>query len=109
LRDFQVYIEDIIDAFDSIEEYTEELTYERFVKDKKTVDAVVRNFEVIGEASKYIPESFRKNYHSVPWRVNLEVIWKTIKERLPIVKPLLKEALDEMKEKAKQKKQPHKV
>jgi hypothetical protein len=43
LRDFQVYIEDIIDAIDSIEEYTGQLTYESFAKDKKIVDAVVRN------------------------------------------------------------------
>lgn len=68
MRDFQVYLEDIIDAVDSIEEYTSELTYEAFVKDKKTVDAVVRNFEIIGEASKNIPEKVRMEYPSVPWR-----------------------------------------
>ena len=68
MRDFQVYVEDIIDAIDSIEEYTEGLTYERFVIDKKTVDAVVRNFEVIGEDTKHIPERVRKKYPSVPWR-----------------------------------------
>jgi uncharacterized protein with HEPN domain len=66
LRDFQVYVEDIIDAIDSIEEYTGQLTYERFVKDKKTVDVVVRNFEIIGEASKHFPERVRKEYPSVP-------------------------------------------
>jgi uncharacterized protein with HEPN domain len=124
LRDFQVYIEDIIDAINSIEEYIEELTFERFVKDKKTVDAVVRNLEIIGEATKNIPESARKQYPSVPWRdmagmrdrlihgyfgVNLDVVWKTVKERLPIVKPLVKEALAEIREKTKQKKQPDKV
>ena len=124
MRDFQVYVEDIIDAIDSIEEYTGELTYEQFVKDKKTVDAVVRNFEIIGEATKQIPEKVRKKYHRVPWRdmagmrdrlihgyfgVNLDVVWKTIKERLPIVKPLVEEALIGMREEANQKKQPDKV
>jgi uncharacterized protein with HEPN domain len=124
LRDFQIYVEDIIYAIDSIEEYTKELTYERFVKDKKTVDAVVRNLEIIGEAAKHIPERVRKKYHSVPWRdmagmrdrlihgyfgVNLDVVWKTVKERLPIVKPLVEEALVKMNEEAKQKEQPDKV
>jgi uncharacterized protein with HEPN domain len=63
LRDFQVYVEDIIDAINSIEEYTRGLTYDAFVKDRKTVDA---DFEVIGEATKNIPERIRKEYPKVP-------------------------------------------
>ena len=120
-RDFQVYIEDIIDAIDKIEEYTGQLTYESFIKDKKTVDAVVRNFEIIGEATKHIPERVRKQHPDIPWRdmaglrdrlihgyfgVNLDVIWKTLKERLPIVKPLVEDALAKMKEETKQNQQP---
>jgi uncharacterized protein with HEPN domain len=115
LRDIQVYVEDIIGAINNIEKYTKGLTYEAFAKDKKTVDAAIRNFEIIGEATKYIPEKTRKEYPKVPWKdmagmrdklihgyfgVKLDVIWKTIKERLPIVKPLLEEALTKMEEKA---------
>jgi uncharacterized protein with HEPN domain len=100
------------------------LTYESFAKDKKTVDATVRNFEIICEATKHIPERVRKEHPSVPWRdmagmrdrlihgyfgVNLDVIWKTVKERLPIVKPLVEEALAKIREETKQQKQPDKV
>jgi uncharacterized protein with HEPN domain len=114
LRDYQVYIEDIIDAIDSIETYTKGLTYEGFVSDRKTVDAVIRNFEIIREATKNVPLSVRREYPQVPWRdmagmrdklihgyfgVQLDVVWKTIKERLPEVRPLLAEALAKMKEK----------
>lgn len=68
MRYFQVYLEDIIEAVNSIEEYTKELTYEAFVKDKKTVDAVVRDFEIIGEATKHISGKVRKDYPNVPWK-----------------------------------------
>lgn len=113
MRDYQVYIEDIIDAIDSIETYTKGLTYESFVSDRKTIDAVIRNFEVIGEATKNVPLSVRRKYPQVPWRdmagmrdklihgyfgVQLEVVWKTIKERLPAVRPLLVDVLGNIKE-----------
>ena len=47
MRDFQVYVEDILDAINSIEAYTKGLTYEEFVSDRKTVDAVIRNLEIM--------------------------------------------------------------
>ena len=114
MRDFQVYVEDIIDAINSITAYTKGLTYEQFVSDRKTVDAVIRNFEIIGEATKHIPLAVRREYPKVPWRdmagmsdklihgyfwVQLDVVWKTIKERLPVVQPLVVEALAEMNRK----------
>jgi uncharacterized protein with HEPN domain len=113
LRDYQVYVEDIIGAIDSVDAYTKGLTFEAFTGDKKTVDAVIRNFEVIGEATKNVPIAVRREYPKVPWRdmagmrdklihgyfgVQLEVVWKTLKERLPEVRRLMVEVLAATKE-----------
>jgi len=54
----RVYLEDILTSISRIEEYTKELSFESFKKDQRTIDAVVRNLEVIGEAAKNMPEDF---------------------------------------------------
>ena len=53
-RDYIQYLEDIIESINNIEEYVNGLTFDTFIKDKKTIDAVIRNFEIIGEASKNV-------------------------------------------------------
>ena len=62
-----MYLEDIRTGMDRIEEYTSKLSLQTFKKDYKTVDAVVRNFEVIGEATKNLPVSLKEKYPEVPW------------------------------------------
>lgn len=59
-RDTDLLISDMIDCCASIFEYTQGMTYDNFVSDRKTTDAVIRNFEVLGEASKRIPEEVRR-------------------------------------------------
>ena len=110
-RDYRVYVDDVLEAIDKIQRYVEGLTFEKFARDTKTIDAVIRNFEIIGEATKHITEEVRKEYPNVLWNdmaamrdkliheyfgVKLEVVWKTIKKRLPEVRPLIKEALERM-------------
>lgn len=55
------YLEDIVEAAEKIDRYTDGMTYETFVDDQKTVDAVLRNFEVIGEAAKNVPDGYARN------------------------------------------------
>jgi uncharacterized protein with HEPN domain len=61
------YLDDIIEASEKIERFTDGMRYDEFVEDKKTVDAVLRNFEVIGEAAKNVPDESRREYSHVPW------------------------------------------
>ncbi len=97
-RDFEVYLEDIRQAIGKIRSYTEGLTRDSFDRDDKTIDAVIRNLEIIGEAAKMVPESVRANYPSVEWKkiaglrdilahqyfeVDLDIIWDILTNKLP--------------------------
>jgi uncharacterized protein with HEPN domain len=67
-RDLRDYLQDILDATGDIENFIDEMTYEQFIKDKKTLNAVVRSIEIIGEASKNLPNSLKAKYSELPWR-----------------------------------------
>jgi len=110
-REYKDYMADIWEAINSIEKFTVGLTFEDFLRDERTLLAVIRKLEIIGEAARKIPEKVKKNYTQIPWEymtgmrnkliheyfgVNTEVVWKTIKENLPEVKEELKKVLKEM-------------
>jgi uncharacterized protein with HEPN domain len=97
-RDFEVYIEDITQAIAKIQRYTAGLTRESFAQDAMRIDAVIRNLEIVGEATKMIPESVRARYPSVEWKkiaglrdilahhyfeVDLEIIRDVLQNKLP--------------------------
>lgn len=101
-REFTDYLQDILDAIEKVEGFTQGMDYEQFAADDKTVFAVIRALEIIGEASKKIPKSVKDKYPSVPWReiagirdklihgyfgVNIAVIWKTVEQDIPDLRP----------------------
>ena len=109
-REFIDYLRDIIDAVEKIEKFTEGMDSERFYADDKTAYAVIRALEIIGEATKKVPQNIKESYPQVPWRemagirdklihdyfgVNLEVIWKTVQEDLPTLRPRILQILQE--------------
>jgi uncharacterized protein with HEPN domain len=63
----KMLLEDILDSSRKIFRYTESLTYEEFIADSKTIDAVVRNFEIIGEASNRLPQEFKDKNNTIDW------------------------------------------
>ena len=111
LEKFAIYLNDISKSIKSIENFVEGMTQEQFENDDKTSSAVIRKFEIIGEASKFIPEVIRNKYSEIPWKemagmrdklihtyseVDFKLVWMTIKQRIPEIKPLLKKILDEL-------------
>lgn len=66
-RDWSLRIQDILEAVDAIVTYTADMTFESFVADRRTVDAVIRNFIIIGEAAARIPDEVCQKYPDVPW------------------------------------------
>lgn len=67
-RDYKIFLKDILNSMELIEDYVDGLDFDEFKKDQKTIDAVIRNIEIIGEASKQIPEDIKRKYTIVPWK-----------------------------------------
>ena len=106
MRDSKLYLKDILEAMDSIELFVEGMDFEEFKEDDKTSSAVIRKFEIIGEATKYLPETIKNDYPDIPWRemagmrdklihfyfgIKYELVWRTIKDVIPQIKPFLLE------------------
>ena len=66
-RESKLLVEDIMDSANKILEYTQGLSFEEFTNDSKTIDAVIRNFEIIGEAANRLPEDFKDKHSNVDW------------------------------------------
>jgi len=107
-RNWAMYAQDILTCIAKIEQYTAGLDYADFEADERTVDAVLRNLEVIGEAARQIPREVKAAHPDLPWTemqtmrniviheyhgVNLQIIWQTVKEDLPALVPLLEKIL----------------
>ena len=79
-RSPQLLLEDIVEASGKIKIYLRDQTFESFSNDLKTIDAVIRNFEIIGEASRQIPEEFKSRYPEIEWRETADLRNKIIHE-----------------------------
>ena len=108
-RDWELRVNDILACIEKIKKYTADMTFEEFRNDQRTVDAVIRNFEIIGEAAGYIPESIQEKYPELAWLemrgmrnimiheyfgVSLPIIWRTITHDLSMLADGLKQMLD---------------
>jgi uncharacterized protein with HEPN domain len=103
-RDADLLIADMLEALRKIDSYTAGLDHSAFLQDEKTIDAVVRNLEVLGEAAQQIPDEFEARHPGVPWRriaglrnrivhdyfgLDLEIIWQIVRNDLPPLKATL--------------------
>ncbi len=111
-KDYKAYLRHILDSIMLIENYTRSLSFEEFEKDRKTIDAVIRNFEIIGEASSKLPKEFREKYPEIPWKsiiglrnvlihdyfgVDVVAVWENIRQKLPELGQQIKSIIEKGK------------
>lgn len=110
-RDYQDYLRDILNSINDIEDFIRNMRFEDFKKDKKTINAVVRSIEIIGEATKNIPKTLKNKHREIPWKkmagirnkliheyfgIDIEILWKTITEDIPPLKIFIQNILESL-------------
>jgi len=111
-RQWAFRVQDILKAIEKIEHYVKGMTLTKFKQNELVIDAVVRNFEVIGEASKNIPLSVQRSYPDIPWKemkgmrdvlihqyfgVDVKVLWHATQNNLPVLRKHLETLLEDAK------------
>ena len=107
-RDFRLYCADILDSGKAIIEFVDNMTFQTFSDDRKTCSAVVREFEIIGEAVGKLPDDLKRRNPNVEWQdikdfrnllsheyfgIDLEIVWKVIQDDLPALMDAVSEIL----------------
>jgi len=109
-RDIRLYLADIVDSGNAITEFVKGLSFEEFCKDRKTLSAVIREFEVIGEAVGNLSDELKRRRSDVEWQdikdfrnlliheyfgVDLEIVWKILRDDLPVLMDAVRAMMEE--------------
>jgi len=112
-RDSKLFIKDIIDAMEYIDRFVGDMTLDELKEDEKTSSAVIRKFEIIGEATKYMPKKITDKYKGIQWKsmagmrdrlihayfgIDFNLVWSAIKTEIPKLKPKLKKVLSSLEQ-----------
>jgi uncharacterized protein with HEPN domain len=110
-REYKLYLEDILESITKIDDYIGNMNFDDLKADTRTIDAIVRNLEVIGEATKNIPSEIKDKYPNIEWKkiagirdilihayftVDLEILWDIVKNKLPYLKREISLILDDL-------------
>ncbi|MFH1209817.1 MAG: DUF86 domain-containing protein [archaeon] len=112
-KDPLIFISHVSDSINNIESFSKNLSKDKFIKDKLRQSAIIRQLEIIGEATKNLPLEFRKKYPETKWKeiaglrdkithhyfgINLNIVWEVVEKDIPKLKENIKNILDDLKE-----------
>ena len=114
-RDWKILFEDILESIMKIEQYTERINFDDFAMNSMVIDAVVRNIEIIGEASNNVPDPVKEKHPAVPWKkltgirnrivheyfgIDINIIWFIVENELSQLKQWITDSLSSSHEEA---------